>query len=256
MKSIAGVFLTRDTAVRAIHRLQDIGVDAKQISFLAPENPDTQLGAVPTTETEAPGMGAALGAVVGGASGAALGLAAASLLVPGVGPVVAAGLAAMALFGTGGAVAGAAVGESMESSMDTGLPVDELFVYEDALRKGQTVVIAMVDDELADTGREEMRDAGALSVDAARDAWWSGMRAAEERTYQEEGKDFATDEMVYRRGFESALHRENRGHSFDESRQRLLEDNADCIDQECFRRGYERGIAYDRGVREKGDVRS
>ena len=82
-----------------------------------------------------------------------MGAAAASLLVPGVGPVIAAGLIGAALLGLGGAATGALAGDKIEDAMDEGLPHDELYVYEDALRRGHTVVIAFAeDDEQARSG--------------------------------------------------------------------------------------------------------
>ncbi len=253
MKSVAGVFRDRDDAVRGIGRLLAIGVENSRISFLAPEHPDAQFGAVPVVEGEAPGMGPALGAVVGGASGAALGAAAASLLIPGIGPIAAIGFAAAALIaGAGGAVAGAALGDGMEGRLDEGVPIDELFLYEEALRQGRSVVLAIVPAELADSARAELLDAGAESIDAAREMWWSGLRDTEEREYSAAGGDFSRDEPYYRRGFESALRADLRGGSYDQALDRLRIDHPDCYGQECFRRGYERGGSYGRRMRSGG----
>ncbi|MDB5034397.1 MAG: hypothetical protein JWQ98_1638 [Chlorobi bacterium] len=247
MKSIAGVFTSRDDAAKAITRLKAVGIHDDQISFLTPEHPDAQISAVPTTEGEAPGMGSALGAVVGGASGAALGAAAASLLIPGVGPIAAIGFAAISLFGgAGGAVAGAAAGENLESKLDHGLPTDELFVYEDALRHGKSVVLVMSDDDLAEAARTELSAAGAESIDAARSSWWGSLRESEAASYRAAGGDFDRDEPVYRRGFERALDGELRGRSYEESIPRLRSTDADCYEQACFRHGYERGASYTR----------
>ena len=172
-------------------------------------------------------------------------MAAASLFLPGVGPIIAAGIAA-AVLGAGGAATGAAVGGSLEDSLARGLPQDELFVYEDALRRGHSVVIAVADedDAQADAARAAFERAGAESVDAARDAWWVGLRDAEEADYTVDGGDFSVEEPVYRRGFEAALHPSARGRSYDEDASRLRE----CFGGECeegaFRHGYERGRSY------------
>ncbi|MEO5930453.1 MAG: hypothetical protein ABIR47_11020 [Candidatus Kapaibacterium sp.] len=247
MKSISGVFTSRDDAAKAITRLKSVGIHDDQISFLTPEHPDAQFGTVPTTEGEAPGMGSALGAVVGGASGAALGAAAASLLIPGVGPIAAIGFAAISLFGgAGGAVAGAAAGENLESKLDHGFPTDELFVYEEALRHGRSVVLVMADDNLAEAARTELSAAGAESIDAARNSWWGSLRDSEAASYRAAGGDFDKDEPVYRRGFERALDGELRGHSYEESLPKLRSRDADYYEQPSFRRGYERGTSYTR----------
>src|ERR671933_2283731 len=176
MSTVAGIFNSRADAESAVERLRAAGVGEDRISLLTPGTSQGQLDEVPTTETEQPGMGTALGGAVGGALGVAGGLhlgAAASLLIPGVGPVFAAGLAAAALLGAGGAATGAAVGGALEDSMARGLPHDELFVYEDALRRGRSVVIAVAEDEPQEEAvRGVFSQSGAESVDAAREEWW------------------------------------------------------------------------------------
>ena len=64
-------------------------------------------------------------------------------LVPGLGPITALGLLGAAILGAAGATIGAAAGGKAEKSTYEGLPEDEIFVYEDALRKGRSVVIAL-----------------------------------------------------------------------------------------------------------------
>jgi hypothetical protein len=249
MSTVAAIFNSRADAERAAARLREAGFSEDRVSLLTPGATQGQLDDVPTTETEQPGMGAALGGAVGGALGIAGGLefgaAAASLLIPGVGPVFAAGLIGAALLGAGGAAAGAAAGGALEDSMARGLPHDELFVYEDALRRGRSIVMAVADDEEhANVARGVLTQSGAESVDAAREKWWLGLRDAEEAEYTVEGGDFGADEPTYRRGFEAALHSRARSRSYDEDAERLRE----CFGEECeegaFRRGYERGRRY------------
>jgi len=257
MRTVAGIFKTREDANRAVENLRLAGVTNEQITVLAPGATEGQVDrAVPTTETEQPGMGKALGGVVGGAMGAAggatLGAAAASLFIPGVGPVLAAGIIGAALLGAGGAAAGAAGGGSLEDSMATGLPHDELYVYEDALRQGRTVIIVVADtDEQGDAARSVLGQSGAESLDAARESWWVGMRDAEAEEYTGQGGDFTSDESIYRRGFEASLHPMARNASFDEARANLRERHGDVYDADAFRRGYERGRAYHQELREK-----
>src|SRR6185369_14634925 len=197
MQSEAGVFVRRDDAERAAAALESLGIPRDRITLLTP-GADTRR--VPTDEGERPGVGAALGTVTGAAMGFPLG-AAVSLLVPGVGAVIASGLIGAVLLGAGGA----AVGATLEESLVTGLPRDELFVYEDALRGGHTVVIALVEDEaLAEAARRALAGAGAEAVDAARERWWLGLRSAEQEEYGDGPQAFERDEALYRRGFEAA----------------------------------------------------
>ncbi len=249
MSTVAGIFNSSAEAASAVEALRTAGIGEDRISLLTPGTTQQQLDDVPTTETEQPGMGTAIGGTVGGALGIAgglhLGAAAASLLIPGVGPVLAAGLVGAALLGAGGAATGAFAGGALEDSMAKGLPHDELFVYEDALRRGHSVVLAVADDEEhGDVARGVLAQAGAESIDAARESWWVGLRDAEEAEYTVDGGDFGADEPVYRRGFEASLHPRGRGRSFAEDAERLHECfGAEC-DEAAFRRGYERGRRY------------
>jgi hypothetical protein len=249
MSTVAGIFNTTAEAERAVEGLRSTDIQEERVSLLMPGTTQHTLDDVPTTDTEQPGMGTALGGAVGGALGIAgglnLGAAVASLLIPGVGPVLAAGLVGAALLGAGGAATGAAVGGSLEDSLAKGLPHDELFVYEDALRRGRTVVLVEAEDDArAETVRGVFTQAGAESVDAARESWWVGLRDAEEAEYTVEGGDFGADEPLYRRGFESSLHPLARGRAYEEDVERLRE----CYGKECeegaFRHGYERGRRY------------
>jgi hypothetical protein len=173
-------------------------------------------------------------------------------LVPGVGPITALGLLGAAIAGAAGATVGAAVGDRMEKSTIDGLPEDEIFVYEDALRKGRSVVIAMAEDqESAKRLREIMKREGAESVDAAREQWWIGLRSAEENHYSKSGRKFADDEKFYRLGFEAALHARTRCMEFDQVSGEMnaaLEDvqreNPGVDVEEAFTQGYQRGRDY------------
>lgn len=249
MQTVVGIFTSQAAAEQAAERLRSLGIAREQINFLIPGASQAQLEQVPTTDTEQPGMGPALGGVVGGALGASGGLmstAVLSTLIPGIGPITAIGLAALGFVGLlGGALAGVAVGSALEDAMSSGLPKDELFVYEDALRQGRTVLIAFTEDATqAEAARATLAQAGAESLDAARNAWWVGLRDAEEATYSAQGWDFTKDEVVYRRGFEAALHADIAGKPYRDAVGHLRAHYADVYDHEAFRRGYERGHAH------------
>lgn len=249
MEPVVGIFTTRTEAERAIERLRSAGITDARINLLTPDASEAELARVPTTDTEQPGMGAALGGVVGGAVGAAggmsLGAAAASLLVPGVGPILAIGILGAALLGTGGAVGGVMAGKALEEGMDKGLPIDELFLYEDALRQGRSVVMAFVDDEQQDErARGVFSETGAEGIDSARDNWWVGLRDDEQEHYSARGADFGSVESDYRSGFEAALLPQMRGKSYDDAVNYLAANYAAIYSEESFRRGYERGQVY------------
>jgi hypothetical protein len=162
------------------------------------------------------------------------------------------GLAAAALLGVGGAVAGAAVGSALENTLEVGLPKDELFIYEDALRQGRAVLIVLAENtDQADQVREVLASAGAESLDAAHEHWWLGMRDAEAEAYTAEGFDFTTDEPRYRKGFEAALRPPAAGKSYDEALNFLHTHYPEEYREEAFRRGFARGRTYHEGLRKK-----
>lgn len=247
---VVGVFKTRSAAQSAAAKLVPLGIAKDKINILTPDVTQTELAQLPTQAAEQPGMGKAMGATVGGAVGlAAAGALPAflgSLLVPGVGPILAIGLAGGVL----GAVAGGVAGGAMESSTPEGLPEDELFVYEDALRQGHSAVIAIAaNDQQAQAVRGALEEAGAESIDRAREMWWVGLRDTEKDTYQAHGRNFDEDERYFRCGFEAAQHSANRGKSYEECRARLGDRYPGDNEREPFQRGYQRGRAYFEALR-------
>jgi hypothetical protein len=250
MESIVGIFNSLADARRATAILRTLDIPEDRITVLTPHTSDAEIEAsVPTSDTEQPGMGQAvggtMGAAMGVAGGATAGAAVASLLIPGVGPVIALGLLGAALLGAGGAAAGAVAGDALEKALGDGLPRDELYVYEDALRRGRSVVIAFADDEsIAENARAELARAGAETVDAAREEWWIGLRDAEQEHYTSQGGDFSVEEARYRLGFEAALHPDRRGKSGQDMWADLEKKYGVDSGGQAFRQGYERGQRY------------
>jgi hypothetical protein len=241
MRTITGIFASRDTAAHGLRQLRAV-VHDDRINVLAPGASECQIAEVPIAAGEAPGTGAALGGVVGGAVGLAAGMpigaAVASLVIPGVGPIIAAGLLGAALFGAGGA----AVGSALEDNLTEGLPRDDLFVYEDALRRGRTVVIVQTEDEgEAEAVRAALDGGGAESIDAAREEWWVGLRDQEASAYT---GDFARDEPTYRRGFGAALLPFARGRGYDQALDDLDRLYPDVCQVDAFRSGFHRGHGW------------
>ncbi|HAF12528.1 MAG TPA: hypothetical protein DCK93_19635 [Blastocatellia bacterium] len=252
MESVAGVFQSRADAEKGVQQLQSQGIPKDRLALLTPGMDDERVEqAVPTADAEQPGMGQALGGTVGGAigvaGGASLGAAAASLLVPGVGPVIAGGILGAAILGAGGTATGMAAGKALEESLVQGLPHDELYLYEDALRKGRSVVIAFAEtDELAEAARRTLKSAGAESIDAARENWWLALRDAEAADYEVTGRSFPDDEANYRRGFEAALKTPRKSGTGS-----TAEEHSPGESDEAFRRGYERGKNYRKSLQGK-----
>jgi hypothetical protein len=260
MEIVTGIFKERTRSERVVDELRAAGFSKDRIGFLTPGTSERKIErTVPITDSERPGMGTAMGAAVGGAigaaSGASLGAAAASLLVPGVGPVIAVGLLGAALLGTAGVVTGAVTGETLEEALGEGLPHEELYVYEEALRRGHSVVLAYADDsDFADRAREIMERNGGLDFNSVRESWWDKLRDDERKQYQTSGRDFDRDEVSYRRGFQAALHSKRRGKSYPQAEAELRDAYDDSQLDTAFRLGYERGLRYQTTVTERYKV--
>ena len=258
MRGVAGVFVTRVDAERAARKLSSIGLTNDHITLLAPgtsEQVSNEVKSVATDATEQPGIAKAMGGVMGAAAGMAGGFGLgtlASAFIPGVGPVVALGLWGAAILGLAGAGAGVAAGAAVEDAATEGLPADELFVYEDALRRGRTVLIALCKDEAtAASAHELLKAEGAETVDAARDEWWIGLRSAEREHYLKLNENFDKEEKFYRLGFEASLHAKNRCKEFDQIASEMAEHieelhrlHPGAEVEDAYRRGYERGRTY------------
>jgi hypothetical protein len=252
METVAGIFDSRGDAERAFSQLaENTKLDRENLLLLTPDSPPAKIDKIPTDEGEQPGMGSALGSVVGGAVGLATGAVLSNLVLPGIGPILTVTLSAGS--GLGGALIGAAGGSAAERALSTGLPKDEVFFYEDALRHRRSLVIAMADSEdNATSARFVMERNRAESIDAAREKWWIGIRDDEAKEYSRAAGDVSAQERVYRAGFEAALDPALRNKSFAEAESRLRGKFPDLTSQEMFRRGYERGRQYLRSCQQNG----
>lgn len=247
MEAISGVFRSRADAEKAVNELRQIGIANNKIGLVTPGNDGEEIErGLPITDTERPGMGRAMGAAVGGAMGAAggatLGLAAATFIVPGVGPVIAFGMVGAALLGIVGATAGSAVGDAIEEELGEGVPHEDVFLYEDALRHGHSVLIVYADNEdQADKAEDLLQRSNAMDLDDLRERWWSELRDGERAHYHHDGRDFDRDEENYRRGFQAAQHPQRRGKAYTEVESDLKAVHGDTELDSAFRAGYERG---------------
>ena len=166
MKAVTGVFGSQPYAQRALVELRALGLSEDRLTLLTPGGIDTHEGTIPTVSAEQPGMGKAMGAVVGAATGLSGGPLLVAALIPGVGPITVIGLLGGAVAAAAGAGVGATVGGKLENAQTEGLPEDEIFVYEDALRKGRSVLIAMANDNVeASLFCELLKAEGAESID-------------------------------------------------------------------------------------------
>src|SRR6266487_3620503 len=254
---VSGIFDSRSRAEHALEVLRSIDIDDQQLALLAPVIAEAEMEkTVPLRETEQPGtgerIGSAMGRGLGALGGMMIGAAVGSFFVPGIGPVFIAGVLGATLLGTGAAAIGAAAGEAFDGQITKHRWHEELHIYEDALRRGNPVILVLAGDEKqAEMVHSVLGNAGASSFVEARETWWSGLRVTEEKEYARSGGDFASDEELFRKGFEAAQHPAWRGKSFADASEQLRLRYAIEYQRDAFQRGYERGLAYYQEVMEK-----
>jgi hypothetical protein len=176
MHNVIGIFLECERADLAVREVLQAGIPQERIIFMSDLDAAAQAESLPTTDAEPEGMGKAmgeyLGAVTGASAGLAMGSALASLFVPGVGPIMAAGIGAAAVLGLGGAAAGAKVGHASEDAMDQGVPKDDVLLYRGLLKQGRSLVIVEAENEhQISTSAEILKMNGSEDVDESRRKW-------------------------------------------------------------------------------------
>jgi len=176
-----------------------------------------------------PVRGKHAGATVGAATG--LGIA---TFVPGVGPIIGLGMLASGLVGAAlGAAAGAAIGKHAQ-----GVPTEDLYFFDEAIRSGQTVVMVDAHDEVEETrARNLLERAGGRSVGAMRQEWWQNMRESHRH-------EFNGREPEFRAGFEAALHPATRGRDYEQCVAYIEQCYPEPCKTDAFRIGFNRGQDY------------
>lgn len=168
MKVLAGLYTTYSEANSVVRDLVDAGFSREMISLVA-SNAKGDIMPHTTTADDAAGgfsehrpenyaegdavtsgQGAGFGAVVG--TLVALG----ALLIPGIGPIVAAGPLAVALGAGVGAAAGAVTGGITAGLVKTGISEEDAEYYAEGIRSGGTLVSIEVADDDADDARSVM----------------------------------------------------------------------------------------------------
>ena len=177
MKTVVGIFGSASACERAAADLVSAGVSPARIRRLTPQSSENEIhAAIPTTETEQAGMGRAIGGVVGGVVGAMLVLTWITVAAKTPGAFTGTNYLLMAVGAAIFAVAGAFAGGALEDRMFRGLPKDEIYFYEEALRRGRSVLFAFVGNRQEERVREILGRAGAASLDAGDESWKVGIR--------------------------------------------------------------------------------
>jgi hypothetical protein len=175
MRTVVGVFDSIIDAGRALSDLGELGVPTENRHLIA-GNDKSRHDEYLKKSKEASvttAAAAASGTSFGGGVGIVASLVA--LAIPGVGPIIAGGAIATVLTGLGiGAVAGGLLG----TFKNLAISHDEAPLYEEAVRRGAVLAIAMMEDERAPEAVEIMESRGGRDIRSEVDTWseteWSG----------------------------------------------------------------------------------
>ena len=145
METAIGVFSSRDKAEEAVKELRQRGVPEQSIIFLTRSENEAK--------TIAQEFGSYVGGFVGGAAGMSAGVVAATLLLPGIGPVFALGFGAAALLGLAGAGAGRTVGSVAAQDAEAPTPTapekcsEEAAFFREVLKEGRSLIVVQTDSQ-------------------------------------------------------------------------------------------------------------
>ncbi len=137
-RTVSKLYDSYSQAQRAVEALEQAGFSSSEVSLISRYRDDNTLA----DEASGTTTGATAGAVVGGGTGllAALGV----IAIPGIGPLVAAGVLATTLVGAAG---GSVVGGLIGALTDYGVSEDDAHVYSEAVRRGSSLVTVRTDDD-------------------------------------------------------------------------------------------------------------
>lgn len=166
--AVFGLFKTRSQVDAAVGALEAAGFRNSDISVLFADGDQTKTFAHErhTKAPEGAAAGAGTGLAIGGALGWLVGVGA--LVIPGIGPIIAAGPIMAALAGAG---IGSAVGGVTGALVGLGVPEYEAKRYETFVTEGGILMSVHVDDgKWRDKAKAIIERAGATDVDDAPEA--------------------------------------------------------------------------------------
>lgn len=199
MKTVVGSFDSYSEAQAVFSELESQGFDRDDISIVARDDARDQhqtaaSDAADSTDAGDMGSGAAKGAVTGGVIGGTAGLVAgmASLAIPGLGPIIAAGPIAAALTGAGvGAVAGGIIG----ALTNLGVHEDDAHYYAESVRRGGALVLVRAEDARAQLAADIMQQHNAVDIDQRAAEWrQAGWQGFDETATPYAGQEVGTSE--------------------------------------------------------------
>lgn len=154
-KTVVAAFRHHHDAEATVKELKKRGVPEKDISLIARHNGHTESGHPDGDGIHNLSSGIGWGGTLGGAAGLLASVGA--LVIPGIGPIVAAGPLAATLTG---AVAGGVVG----GLMDYGIPQKESHTYESRLNAGDMVLLVRSDGDEVDKAEHLFKQHNATDI--------------------------------------------------------------------------------------------
>lgn len=167
-KTVVGLFDRPQDAGQGVAGLRELGVHDADIGVMTRDNRESvDQDAVDTTVMENMALG---GAALGGLTGLLAGLGAlGSLVIPGIGPVLAVGTLTGVFTGTTiGAGLGVAAGGLIGFFIDAGLSEEEAQFYANGISHGNILVSATVPDSMAGEVQDVLQRAHARAVNTLR----------------------------------------------------------------------------------------
>lgn len=162
-KAVVGIFRTQERAKEAINELKNQGFDEKEISLVAREEQgegfaeEEQGSGGLTMGQEDLREGIFAGGAIGGLTGLLAG--AGALLIPGIGPIIAAGPLAAFLTGiVGGGLVGGLI--------DFGIPEERGRHFEERVKRGDILVSVKAEDDEVEQVTSTLERYGAEDVEA------------------------------------------------------------------------------------------
>ncbi len=163
MRTVVGMFETRDAAEDAIQRLLSAGFTRDKIGVAMRDPRESREIAEKTGADDLSAEGATAGAVSGAGVGALIGLAlvGSTIAIPGVGPVLIGGPLVAGLTGAG---VGAASGGLIGGLIGAGIPEEEARDYSERIERGHILVSVECDESLVPRARQILVEEGARNA--------------------------------------------------------------------------------------------
>ena len=166
-RTVTRLFDSYSQAQAAIEALEQAGFTSSEVSLVSRYRDDNTL--VGDDEASGTATGATAGALIGGGGGllAALGI----IAIPGIGPLVAAGVLATTLVGAAG---GSVVGGLIGALTDAGVSEEDAHVYSEGVRRGSSLVTVTTDDVRASKAESILNAHKPVDVRQRREAYVAG----------------------------------------------------------------------------------